>query len=900
MNADLTPKDGRPDPDKLLALIGNDEGDGMGERPRGRLKIFFGANAGVGKTFAMLTEAHRLHTEGQDVLIGVVEHHGRAETRSLTDGLPALPLRRIAHRGVALSEFDLDAALARKPALILMDEYAHTNVPGSRHPKRWQDIEELRDHGIDVFTTLNVQHLESVNDIVARLTGVWVRETVPDAVFDAADEIALIDIAPDALLRRLAEGKVYVAEGANARAVENFFKKTNLGRLREIALRRAAEREDVRNDHLSLAMGQDETATGEKILVLTGPDALSARLIRHTKRMADRSRAPWFSLYLQTSRHETLSAQARQAVEDNLRLAETLGGRVVRLNAGDAATAILTYARQNGFTRLVLGHRPQPLWRRYLGLRSLSETLIARARDIEITTINVDQDGSVPHYPLPSGPSLIEAFGLGPYDPLRAALMVAAATALGLPFRERIDPDSFIMLYMTGVVITAARYGIGPAVMASVLSVAAFNWFFIKPYYTFTFDDVSYAVTFAVMLITSLVVGSLTARLSLHARLARKGEAETRLLYDLSRRLASVRGIEAMASTAAQHLEAALDVDVALWEGDHQVAGRTVTDPRELAAMRWVLQNRQKAGQYTDTLPAASGLYLPLPGDGRALGVLALTPRPAGRRFTGAEQLIFETIAALIAGAFGRAHQASDAEHARIDSENEKLRNVLLASLSHDLKTPLTAMNGAVATLLKMRRKLPREAVDELTALWGQLTRLQKFVSNLLRMAAITSGQLRLNFETYLVQEIVGAALQRIEAQKGERQIRTLTTGQLPLVRIDGALIEQVLINLLENAITHTADNGLITVDMERDDAFVRVRISDNGSGIPPGDEEKIFLKFHTNNGQTSDRTSEGTGLGLAICKGIIEAHGGQIFARNTPEGGASFIFTLPEAKTEE
>lgn len=464
MNADT-----RPDPDKLLALVSD------GGEARGRLKVFFGASAGVGKTFAMLSEARRLHAEGRNVVIGVAEHHNRPETLALISGLPTVPLKVIDHRGVPVREFDLDAALAQRPDLILVDEYAHTNAPGSRHPKRWQDIEELLDNGIDVYTTLNVQHLESLNDVVAQLTGVWVKETVPDVTFDAADEIALIDIPPEDLLQRLADGKVYVAEGANQRAVDNFFKKGNLGRLRELALRRAAERVDAQNDAFSAAMGQSEAATGDKILVLVGPDPLSARLIRHTKRMADRSRAPWFALYLQTDRHETLSPKARLRVEHHLRLAEKLGGRVVRLNSGRAASSILGYARQNGFTRLVLGHSTQVWWRKAFA-PSLSQKLIAQGAGLEITTLNADtpqergQRGD-------SADTTVFAATLKQYG--MGALIVAAGTLLGLPFREMIDPDSLIMVYMTGVVVAAARYGIGPAVLASVLSVAAFNWVFV-------------------------------------------------------------------------------------------------------------------------------------------------------------------------------------------------------------------------------------------------------------------------------------------------------------------------------------------------------------------------------------------------------------------------------------
>jgi two-component system sensor histidine kinase KdpD len=893
----------RPDPDKLLALVTADEGRLVrGTSVRGNLKIFFGASAGVGKTFAMLSEARRLMADGRNVLIGVIEHHGRAETRALTEGLPVLPLLEIDHRGVKVHEFDLDAALARKPALILMDEFAHTNAPGSRHPKRWQDVEELLDSGIDVYTTLNVQHLESVNDQVARLTGVWVRETVPDSVFDEATDIALIDIPSDELLKRLADGKVYVAEGANTRAAENFFKKTNLGHLRELALRRTAERVDAQNDQLSAALGHNEAALSEKVLVLVGPDSFSARLIRHTRRMAGRAKIPWTALYLQTDRHEQLDQKAQLRVEHNLRLAERMGAQVVRLNGAHAATAIITYATANGFTRVVVGNRKAPFWRRWG--KSLSQKLIERGDGLEITTLSADYATS--ETAESSRPRLTTPLIVPLVNYAYAAMIVAGVTALGYPLRSITDPDNLALFYLTGVVLVAARFGIGPALLASVISIPAFNFFFTVPYYTFNFYDAHYYFTFAFMLVTSLIVGSLTARLSLHARIARKSERETRLLYDLTRGLSSVRGYAAMADVASRHLGPALNARVRLWVIEEKTLAAFPDAPidiKESGALQWVSTNGQIAGRGTDTLPSARGLYLPLIAENRTLGVLGLTP-PDDRAFTGADILVFETIASLIASALQRAQRADEAETSRIDTENEKLRNVLLASLSHDLRTPLTVMNNSVSTLLKQRKKLPREAVDELTGLWGQMQRLQKFVTNLLKMAAITSGQLKLNFEPYLIQEIIGAAIARVEPQKENRQVRTQINGRIPLVMIDGALIEQVLLNLLENAFTHTAANGVIMISVENDADRVRVRVSDDGAGLKAGEEDQIFEKFHTHQTEKSDRAPSGTGLGLAICRGIVQAHGGLIYAKNNPakEGkvaGASFIFTLPVAKDQ-
>ncbi len=897
--------DNRPDPDQLLAQIASED-----DR-RGKLKIFFGAAAGVGKTYAMLSEGRRRQAEGIDLLVGVIETHGRTETAALLEGLAVLPLVESDHRGVTVREFDLDGALARRPGLILVDEFAHTNAPGSRHPKRWQDIEELLDAGIDVYTTLNVQHLESVNDQVARLTGVWVRETVPDRVFDEAADIALVDIPSDELLKRLHDGKVYVAEGANTRAAENFFKKSNLLALRELALRRTAERVDAQNDQLTAALGQNEAQIGEKIMVLIGADLLSARLIRHARRMAARAKSPFYALYLQTDRHELLNAQARQRVEHNLALAEQLGGQVVRLNGTHAATEIIAYAQRNGFTRIVVGYRVQTLWQRLVRGRwglSLSSKLIARAGGIEITTLSDQVERQTPEPRRPS--SRLSPFVAKPSAYAWTTAIIAAATAIGLPMRGLATPDTLTLLYLTAAVITAARYGIGPALYATVLSVAAVNWFYTQPYYTFSFYDAHFYFTFIFMTVTSIVVGSLTARLSLHARMARKGEEETRLLYDLTRGLSSARGFEAMADTAVRRLGPALQAEIRIWAGEG--TGRRMfalqdkaPELKEQSAIEWVLQNAQIAGRDTDTMPSAQGIYIPLQAESETLGVLGVIPAAADRHFTGGEVLQFETFASVIASALQRVRRADEAQQSKVESENEKLRNVLLSSLSHDLRTPLTVMKGSISTLLQMRKDLPRKAMDELTGLWAQLNRLQKFVGNLLDMAAITSGQMKLNFQPYMIQEIIGAAVSQVQATRGDRSIRTQVTGTIPLIMIDGALIEQVFINLIENAFQHTAPNGEISIRVEKDADLVRVQVSDNGEGLPEGAEARIFEQFEKGQELSSDRTG-GTGLGLAICRGIVQAHGGMIYARNNralsrdggrDKPGASFIFTLPIAR---
>lgn len=893
---------GRPDPDKLLELVNADRS----VSERGRLKIFFGAAAGVGKTFAMLSEARRLYfDEGRDVVIGVIEHHGRAETAVLAEGLPALPLAEIEHRGVTLREFDLDAALKRKPSLILIDELAHSNAPGTQHPKRWLDVRTLLDNGIDVYSTLNVQHLESVNDVVAKLTGVFVQETVPDLIFDAADEVALVDIPSDDLLQRLAAGKVYVGEGANRRAAENFFKKTNLTALRELALRRTADRVDAEGDELSAGTGRRGASVATKILVLAGADLRSARLIRHARRMAVTAKAPWTVLYLQTHAHEGLDDQARFRLDQHLRLAEKLGATVTRLASADPAATVLAYAQKGGFTRIVVAAERSGFLRSFWRT-PLSQRLIEGGAGLEIMTVadELPEKGIQPEPDKPRGFQ-----GPGVLRLLFAAGVVAACTLIGLPLRAATDADNLSMIYLVGVVVVAARFGIGPALLTSVLSVVAFNFFFTLPYFSFQFYDTHYYFTFAFMLVTSLIVGSMTARLYAHARQARTSDEDTQVLYGLTRGLSAARDIAGVSTVTTAQLDEpySLSISLHIRRGSGLSffpADRAFDDVREIGVVQWVAEHGEMAGRHTDTMPSANGLYLPLKAESELLGVVGFAPRDAARYFSGSDVLRFETFADLIASALQRVERAEEAEKARIEVESERLRNVLLASVSHDLRTPLTVMNGSVSNLLKLRKQLPREAVEELTSLWGQLNRLQKFVGNLLKMASITSGRLKLNFQPYLIQEIIGSAIAEVEPNRERRMISASTSGTLPLVMMDGALIQQVLVNLLENAIAHTKAGGAIAVQAEKDADVLRIRVTDNGSGIAEGEEERIFDTFHRDAAKP-DQADGGTGLGLAICRGIVGAHGGIIYAKNNPAGkdgrrvGASFVFTLPLTKAE-
>lgn len=881
-----TEETNRPDPDSLLDLLSNDRSVSA----RGRLKLFFGSSAGVGKTFAMLAEARRILASGLDVVIGVVETHGREETAALLEGMPYIPRRESGYRGVTLLEFDLEAALERKPSLILMDELAHSNAPGSRHPKRWQDVEELLDQGIDVYTTLNVQHLESINDMVTRLTGVVVRETVPDSIFDEADEIALIDIPSDELLKRLHEGKVYIADGANKRAAENFFKKPNLIVLREMALRRMAERVDAEGDLLTAAAGQREAQLGQKILVCIGHDTLSARVIRHAKRMAARAKAPWFAIYVETGRHERLTEKARLTADRNLRLAEKMGAQILRLPGNDAADEILNHAASHGFTRIVVGHRHRPWAKRWLQ-GSLAAELIDKGAGFEVTTVTEERSPagnaytSFWHYHFARPSSYVLAMGI-----------LAIATLIVLPFRDITDADNLTMIYLTSVVIIAAWLGTGPSVMASLLSVAVFNFFFTDPFYTFSFINPGYYYTFSVMLITSLIIGSLTAKLSLQARQSRKRESETGSLYALARELSSARGIEKIIAASLKHVRDASGMDaVIFWMKDKQLQIVPDDSPacelKEESVARWVMQNGQIAGRDTNTLPSARGLYAPMNTEGETLGVLGLIPPQEGYAFSSAQVNQLETLASVIASAFGRVYRAEEAERARIESESEKLRNVLLSSVSHDLRTPLASISGISSSLLLSGIELSSHVADGLRSIHDQSSKLAKTVTNLLDVSSLESGRINLNRQPYFLEEVIGSALLRLDGILQHCEVNT-QLGKEQLIHMDGLLVEQVFINLLENAAKYAGEKPRISIRVKDQEEFVQITVSDNGQGIPKEDIAHVFEKFYKG-------AQGGLGLGLPICRAIIEVHGGRMWVENNPVGGVDFHFTLPKTRHE-
>ncbi len=887
----------RPNPDLLLARVQADEG----AQSRGRLKIFFGASAGVGKTYAMLEAAHEQRRAGVDLVAGYIESHKRAETEALVGGLELLPRWQIEYHGATIEEFDIDAALARHPKLILVDELAHTNVAGARHPKRWQDVEELLEAGIDVYTTINVQHIESLNDVVAQITGVIVRETVPDRIVEQADEVELIDLTPDDLLQRMKEGKVYLPQQAE-RAVQNFFRKGNLIALRELALRRTADRVDAQMQHYRQNHAIAQTwPTNERLLVGVSPGPLSARLVRAARRMAATMRAEWIVVAVETPKTLRLPEPQREQLIQTLRLAEQLGAETVSLSGQRASDTILDYARARNVTKIVIGKPERPRWQEIV-FGSTVDELVRRSGDIDVYVISAAEEeqraGPLPALERTSGNA---AYGWG----VLAVVICTALTALMFPY---FDEANIIMVYLLGIVVVAIRLGRGPSIIASVLSVAAFDFFFVPPFYTFAVSDVQYLITFAIMLVVALVISTLTTRIKRQADVARDRERRTSALYALSRDFASTRDIENLLRNAVKHINDVFDSQVVImlpnasgrlqawgrfagwWPSDAGKRTIFAPDAGEQGVAQWVYDHRQIAGQGTDTLPGSEAVYLPLIASRGTVGVLGVRSLQT-RRFISPEQLhLLETFANQIALAIERATLADEAQQAQVQIETERTRSSLLSSVSHDLRTPLATITGASSSLLEDEAAFDATTRHELTqTIFDESNRLNRLVGNLLDMTRLESGAIMVRKEWQPLEEVIGVALGRLDQQLRDRPISIELPPDGALAPFDGLLIEQVLINLLENAIKYTPPASPIDIAGRSGDNMLTISVADRGPGLPPGDEEQIFDKFYR-----AESAQGGVGLGLSICRAIVAAHGGRIWATNRPGGGAIFTFTLP------
>ncbi|MCW5805342.1 MAG: sensor histidine kinase KdpD [Deltaproteobacteria bacterium] len=896
--------DGRPDPDALLARVVAEER----RATRARLKIYFGASPGVGKTFTMLEAAQRAKLDGVDVAVGVAETHGRAETAALLEGLTVIPRRSVEHRGVALEELDLEAALARHPELILVDELAHTNAPGSRHVKRWQDVLDLLDAGIDVWTTLNVQHVESLGDVIQQITGVAVRETVPDVVLERADELELVDLPPEELLERLAEGKVYVPEQI-ARATQNFFQRGNLLALRELALRRTAERVDAdvlayRREH-----GIDETwPTRDRILVCVGAGPGSERLIRATKRMAEGLRAPWSAAHVEVVGAPPLPARDRERLEAHLRLVEALGGQVVRLAGRTVASALLDHARTHNVTRLVAGKPTHARWRDLLR-GGLVDKLIRGSGPIEVHVIApLDEESPPPRTPARTrDPAAARGYA-------SAAVIIAAVTAIGLLGYGHVEIADITMLYLIGISL-ASLAGRGPSVLAASLAVVAFDFCFVPPRFTFGVTDVGHLLTFGVMFGAGLAISTLTTRLRRQERDAIDREGRTATLLAFTREVATASTITDVAATTARDLEGALDVAAAVLVPDREeglvpAAGLAPLAVQEAAVARWAFDHRTVAGHGTDTLPGARALCVPLVAGDSAVGVLAIQRRAGTPVRLGVDQRhLLDSIARQTALALARvmyAEQAREAERRARNEElrarSEELRSSLLSAVSHDLRTPLAVITGAATTLRDDAGRLaPAARADLLDTIVDDARRLERVLANLLQLTRVETG-LEPARAWVPAEEVVGAALTRLEDELGDRDVELAIPGDLVLW-IDPVLFEQVLINLLENALKHaspsigplgsSADGSsgpspAFAIRAQRVGDRAILEVADRGPGLP-ADAGALFEKF------ARASAAPGVGLGLAVVRAIVEAHGGTITAANRTDGpGAVFAIDLP------
>ena len=868
--------DERPDPDALLARVQQEEQAAL----RGKLRIYFGSNAGVGKTCAMLAAAQREVALGRDVLAGVVETHGRAETAEWLHGLEQLPRAALQHGEFALSEFDLDAALRRHPAVVLVDELAHSNVPGSRHPKRWQDVEELLSAGIDVWTTLNVQHLESLNDLVSGIIGIRVRETVPDHVFDNAHDVVVIDLPPDDLLQRLKDGKVYLGPAAS-RASQHFFRKGNLLALRELALRRTADRVDTqmrvyRREQSIKALWPAR----ERLLVGVAGDAGDERLVREAARLAQKLEADWIVVHVASAQGR--GAQRYLSAMKTLALAGEFGADTATLPGMDVAEALVACAREHNANRLVLGHHPRRRWRFWH--QSVSDRISRHHPQIDQIVIA--------HGLLPGKPVVHEKPAALPGTRLAylwASLACFAASAGAALLLQVFDLANVVMLFLLTVVLVALRYGRGPGVWAAMLAVLCFDFFFVQPRYSFTVNDTQYFFTFALMLGIALITGQLTARLRHEARTAAARERRATSLARLARDLSAALTVEHISEVALRTFSGVFEARVGLAlpdaaDGVHSVSAGGL--PIDDSIAQWAYDHGHPAGHGTDTLSAAKGCYLPLKAPMRVRGVLVLELAQSERLNDPQERRLLEACMSQLAIALERVHFVEVAQSTLVQMEGEKMRNTLLAAISHDLRTPLTTLIGAADTALP--HAPPGPLTDLLHGIHEQATSMQRLIENLLDMARLQERGVRLNRQWHSLEEIVGSALRQLREPLARHRVHTSLDAHLPLVEVDALLMERVLVNLLDNAAKYTPPGTTIRVAASKVGERIVLEVSDTGPGQAPANLFEPFTR-----GQQESSVA-GIGLGLALAKRIVEAHGGRIDANPGRTRGMHFIITLP------
>ncbi|HXP96247.1 MAG TPA: sensor histidine kinase KdpD [Telmatospirillum sp.] len=881
-------RDNRPSPDALLAEAQRET--------RGRLKIFLGAAPGVGKTYAMLETAHERRREGVDVVIGVVETHGRRETERLVRGLAALPAKSVDYRGRTFQEMDLEAILARRPKIVLVDELAHTNVPGSRHIKRYQDVEDLLTAGIDVYSTLNIQHLESLNDVIERIAGIKVRETLPDSVLATADEIEMIDLPPEDLLKRLAEGKVYVPEQAR-RAVSNFFSAGNLTALREMALRHAAERVDAQMLNYRRAHAiSGPWPTRDRIIVCVGDDTASARLVRTGKRAAERRSAPWMAVYVETSRHISLSEQQKDRIAQAMRLAEQLGAETVTLQGEDVAAEVVALAQERNASQIVVGRQRHKAWRRALGGGSVTERILTKSEDFDV--LLVGGEDTEKH------PKTFETKVLPPpreyLSYLIAAVGVAAATGLGFVIDLWLPLPNISVTFLVAVMLIAMKLGRGPAIFASVASFLSFNFFFTEPRFSFAISDSQNILTIVFFLIAAIIVSNLASRVQVQIDASKTSARRTANLYEFSRKIAAGATQDDVLWAVVHHVAAAIRGKSLILLPHEERLGIAAGYPpedeisdKDAAAAAWTWANDRPSGRGSTTLPAADWLFLPLKTARGPVGVLGV--QMAGQELLAPEDSrLLETLADQAAVAIERTTLVADVEAARLATETDRLRQALLSSLSHDLRTPLVSILGAASSLINYGDDLDsKDRRDLATTVQDEAERLNRFVQNLLDMTKLGSGALKPNADWADLNDVVRAAVDRSGKLLKGRQIKVDIDPELPLLCLDSVLMEQVFFNLLDNACKYSPPGSLVTVWARTGKDLALIEVCDQGAGIPEADRERVFDMFYRV--EATDKQTAGTGLGLAICRGIVEAHHGTIKAEPGLHGtGTCIVIHLP------
>jgi two-component system sensor histidine kinase KdpD len=917
--------DGRPDPDMLLAEIHADEN----AKKQGALRVFFGMAPGVGKTCAMLRAAHQLKAEGIDVVVGVIETHGRTETASLINGLEILPPRIEQKNGVTFKEFDLDMALARRPKLLLVDELAHSNSPVIRHPKRYQDVLELLHAGIDVYTTINVQHLESLNDIVSQITGIQVRETVPDAIIEQAAAITLIDLPPEELLKRLNEGKVYGAEQA-VRAQKNFFRPGNLMALRELALRKvAAEVDDDMRRYQRTHAVSGTWAAAQRLLVCVGPSPLSGRVVRVASRMAESLHAEWFAVHVEPT-GSTLDARSRQRALEHLRLAEQLGAHTQTISGDNPSRAILQHAHTHQVTMIVVGRPMHARWQDWWR-GSFVDDLMRGSGAIEMHVVAGDSPANSParhpqisHHYMPGRQSAAHNF-FAPFVEHGGFGWVIGGVAGCTGVAYLLDPyvahADLAMIYLLGIVALAHRLALGPSLLGVALSVGAFNFFFIDPRYTFAVHDVRYLIVFGVMAVVGGLVSGLAARARRAVRMATEREKRAEVLYELTHGLADARTVEVLAEVAVERLWRLLRVDLCLYlvdaaadegaEGQNKSQsafkelkmrarrGDVWGEKAEHITARWAFDHGQASGLGTDNLPGAEGLYIPLVGAQQTWGVLGLRVVEVDLLADPAKRDLLYALVRAIASAVERVWAAEGQHRSEVRLESERLRATLLSSVSHDLRTPLGTVLGAAGALLDPSLVLSEAGRrDLIEGIYAEAERLTRLVQNLLEMTRLSSGAVKLRCAWHVPEEVVGNALRAVGRALGGYTVAVNACDDLAL--FDALLVERVLVNLIDNAIKYSPAQTVIQVSATRTEDAVQFEVRDQGPGIDPDEVPALFQKFYQGyQSQQQGDQRPGVGLGLAICQAIVNAHGGQIWATNAvPPPGAIFGFRLPSPKS--